>query len=143
MHPLSKKLRSHYVPFEFIPFKSHHSRVSLFPGVLNVTKTWGHSFSRVPPFHEWAVSDLERSMNRSLWVYVTHSSFMRGHTQLQKRPQNSDPIARLNRTFLNFILSLVMVKAVHSATTTKWWPLAPRDRKWQSFITWHSPRSWT
>jgi len=38
MHPLSKKLRSHYVPFEFIPFKSHHSRVSLFPGVLNVTK---------------------------------------------------------------------------------------------------------
>ncbi len=40
--------------------------------------TRGHIFSRVRPFYEQAVSDLDRSMHRSLWVQVAHSSFMEG-----------------------------------------------------------------
>ncbi len=38
----------------------------------------GHIFSCVRPFYEWAVSDQKRSMHRSLWVCVTHSSFIEG-----------------------------------------------------------------
>jgi hypothetical protein len=41
----------------------------------------GRIFSRVRPFYEWAVSDLDRSMHRSLWFYVTHSTYIhRSHT---------------------------------------------------------------
>jgi hypothetical protein len=36
----------------------------------------GRIFSHVRPFYEWAVSDLDRYMHRSLWVLVTHSSFI-------------------------------------------------------------------
>ena len=43
--------------------------------------SWGHIFSRVWPFYERAVSDLDWSMHISLWVYVAHSSFIVGlHT---------------------------------------------------------------
>ncbi len=38
----------------------------------------GHIFSCVRPFYERSVSDLDRSMHRSLWVYVAHSSFIEG-----------------------------------------------------------------
>ncbi len=40
--------------------------------------TRGHIFSRVQPFYERAVSNLGRSIYRSLWVYVAHSSFIEG-----------------------------------------------------------------
>ncbi len=41
----------------------------------------GHIFSRVQPFYERAASDLDRYMHISLWVQVTHSSFIEGsHT---------------------------------------------------------------
>ncbi len=41
----------------------------------------GCIFSHVRPFYERAVSDLDRSMYRSLWIYVAHSSFTEGsHT---------------------------------------------------------------
>ncbi len=41
----------------------------------------GHIFSRVWPSYEQAVSDLDRSMNISLWVQVAHNSFTEGsHT---------------------------------------------------------------
>ncbi len=41
----------------------------------------GHIYSRVRPFYEPAVSDLDRSMHRSLWVLVAHNSFIEGsHT---------------------------------------------------------------
>ncbi len=36
----------------------------------------GHIFSCVRPSYEWAVSDLDRPMNISLWVQVAHSSFI-------------------------------------------------------------------
>jgi hypothetical protein len=35
-------------------------------------------FSRVRPFYEQAVSNLEWSMRTSLWVYVAHSSYIEG-----------------------------------------------------------------
>ncbi len=38
--------------------------------------SWGRIFSCVRPFYERAVSDLDRSTNRSLWVQVAHSSFI-------------------------------------------------------------------
>jgi hypothetical protein len=38
----------------------------------------GRIFSRVQPFYERAMSNLDRSMHRSLWVWVTHSSFIEG-----------------------------------------------------------------
>jgi hypothetical protein len=38
----------------------------------------GCIFSRVRPFYECAVSDLDRYMHRSLWVLVAHSSFIEG-----------------------------------------------------------------
>ncbi len=42
---------------------------------------WVHIFSCVWPFYEWAVSNLDRSMHRSLWVWVAHGSFVEGsHT---------------------------------------------------------------
>ncbi len=43
--------------------------------------SWGHIFNHVRPFYQWVVSDLDRSMHRSLLVYVTHSLFIEGtHT---------------------------------------------------------------
>ncbi len=39
---------------------------------------WGHIFSHVQPFYEQGVSNLDRSMHISLWVKVTHSSFIEG-----------------------------------------------------------------
>jgi hypothetical protein len=42
---------------------------------------WGRIFSREGPSYERAVSDLDRSMNISLWVSMGHSSFTEGlHT---------------------------------------------------------------
>ena len=38
--------------------------------------TRGCIFSCVWPFYERAVSDLDRSIHRSLWVLVTHSLFI-------------------------------------------------------------------
>ncbi len=38
----------------------------------------GRIFSCVRPFYERPVSDLDRSLHRSLWVQVTHSSFIEG-----------------------------------------------------------------
>ncbi len=41
----------------------------------------GHIFSHVRPLYEQALSDLYRSMHRSLWAQVAHSSFIEGsHT---------------------------------------------------------------
>ncbi len=36
---------------------------------------WGRIFHHVRPSYEQVVSDLDRSMNISLWVLVAHSSF--------------------------------------------------------------------
>jgi hypothetical protein len=45
------------------------------------TASRGSIFSCVRPFYEWAVSGLDRSMHRSLYVYVAHSSLIEGsHT---------------------------------------------------------------
>ncbi len=42
---------------------------------------WCHIFSCVRPSYEQAVSDLDRSMHISLWVWVARSSFIEGsHT---------------------------------------------------------------
>ncbi len=38
----------------------------------------GHIFCIVRLFYEGAVGDLDRSMHRSLWVMVAHSSFIEG-----------------------------------------------------------------
>ncbi len=38
----------------------------------------GRIFSRVRPFYEQAVSDLDRSLHISLWVLVAHSLFIEG-----------------------------------------------------------------
>ncbi len=46
--------------------------------VLSVQETRGRIFSRVWPFYEQAVSDLDKYMHRSLWVSVAHSSFIEG-----------------------------------------------------------------
>jgi hypothetical protein len=35
-------------------------------------------FNRIQPSYDRAVSDLDRSMNISLWVWVAHSSFTEG-----------------------------------------------------------------
>ncbi len=40
--------------------------------------SWGRIFSRVRPAYERAVSDLDRSMHISLWVWVAHSLFIEG-----------------------------------------------------------------
>ncbi len=38
----------------------------------------GHIFSCVQPFYERAVSDQDRSLQRSLWVMVAYSLFIEG-----------------------------------------------------------------
>jgi hypothetical protein len=44
-------------------------------------RIWGRIFNSVRPFYERAVSNLDRSMHRSLWAYVSHSLFIEGsHT---------------------------------------------------------------
>ncbi len=49
--------------------------------VMNLDLFWGRIFSCVWPIYERAVSNLDRSMHRSLWVYVAHSLFIEGsHT---------------------------------------------------------------
>jgi hypothetical protein len=40
--------------------------------------TRGHIFCCVRPFYERAGSNLDRPMHRSLWTWVTHSSFKKG-----------------------------------------------------------------
>ncbi len=52
---------------------------------LNFVNIWslgfgvrGCIFGHAQPFCEQAVSDLDRSMHRSLWVQVAHSSFIEG-----------------------------------------------------------------
>ncbi len=58
----------------------------LFLEILFVT--WDRIFSHVWSFYEWAVSDLDRSRHRSVWVKVAHSSCIEGsHTWLKIRPQ--------------------------------------------------------
>ena len=48
---------------------------------LYLERTWSQIFSHVRPFHEQAVSNLDRFMHRSLWAKVAHSSFTEGlHT---------------------------------------------------------------
>jgi len=47
-------------------------------GELMTEVSSGHIFSCVRPFCERALSDLDRSMNRSLWVQVAHRSFIEG-----------------------------------------------------------------
>ncbi len=42
------------------------------------TPSRGRIFSRVRPFYELVVSNLDMSMHRSLWVQVAHSSFIDG-----------------------------------------------------------------
>jgi hypothetical protein len=47
---------------------------------------------RKQPFYERAVSYLDRSMHRSLWVYVTHNSFIEGsHTTKNMASGHSAP----------------------------------------------------
>ncbi len=42
---------------------------------------YGRIYTCVRPFNERPVSNLDRSMNRSLWAYIAHSSFIEGsHT---------------------------------------------------------------
>ncbi len=41
-------------------------------------QTLGRIFSHVRPFYEPAVSNLDKSMHISVWVQVTHSSFIEG-----------------------------------------------------------------
>jgi len=65
----------------------------------NIIATRGRIFSRVRPFYEQAVSDLDRSMHRSLWVLVTQSSFMEGsHTN-----KNTASEVSYNSQHLNYI----------------------------------------
>jgi hypothetical protein len=49
---------------------------------MKITKiSRGRIFSRVSPSYEWAVSNLDRPMLKTLWVYVTVSLFIRvSHT---------------------------------------------------------------
>jgi hypothetical protein len=62
-------------------FKKCHQRIQ-----LGTTKVYslcfsmirGRIFSHVQPFYERAVSYQDRSMHRSLWVLVAHSSFIEG-----------------------------------------------------------------
>ncbi len=52
--------------------------------------TRGSIFSHVRPFYEQAVSDLDRSMHRSLWVQVAHNSFIEGsHATKNTASENS------------------------------------------------------
>jgi hypothetical protein len=51
---------------------------SVFPPPGSSSRGRGHIFSYVQPFCKRAVSDLDRSMNRSIWVYVGHNSFIEG-----------------------------------------------------------------
>jgi hypothetical protein len=59
------------------------SKYSLIKSVQFCTKTESrdHIFSCVGPFYDQVVSDLDRSMHRSQWALVAHSSFIDGsHT---------------------------------------------------------------
>jgi hypothetical protein len=50
------------------------SKTEAYPRVTKEPR--GLIFSCLQPFYERAVSDLDRPMHRSLWVYVAHSSFI-------------------------------------------------------------------
>ncbi len=55
---------------------------------ITIQVTRGHIFSCVQPFYEQAVSDLDRSTHRSLWVQVAHNSFIEG-SHMTKNTLNS------------------------------------------------------
>jgi hypothetical protein len=50
---------------------------------LTISLSRGSIFSHVRPFYVQAVSDLDRSMHRSLWVYVAHNSFIEGSHRIK------------------------------------------------------------
>jgi hypothetical protein len=59
--------------------------------------TRGHIFSRVRPSYERAVSNLDRSMHISLWVYAAHSLFIEGsHMTKNTASVNERPSKFLN-----------------------------------------------
>jgi hypothetical protein len=67
--------------------KFEHLSLIIFWIILKIlyhVRTRGHIFSHVWPLYEWAVSDLDRFMHRSLWVWVTHSSFIEGSHTAEK-----------------------------------------------------------
>jgi hypothetical protein len=52
--------------------------------------TRGSIFSRVQPFYERAVSNLDRSMYISIWVQVTQSLFIERSHMTKNRASGSD-----------------------------------------------------
>ena len=78
-------------------------------GINCLKVTRGQILSHVCPFYEQAVSDLDRPMHRSLWVQVTHSSFIEGsHMTKNTAPETlilpsmyCTPVGRLKHFFFN------------------------------------------
>jgi hypothetical protein len=62
---------------------------------LSITPLRGRIFSCVQPFYEQAVSNLDRSMHRSLWVQGTHRSFIEGSHMTKNTPSATQKIYSL------------------------------------------------
>jgi hypothetical protein len=71
----------YYIPYTQYLLGNQQQLPSLTHRIMFRNNPRGRIFSHVQPSYERAVSDLDKSMNISLWVYVAHSSFTEGsHT---------------------------------------------------------------
>ncbi len=78
---------------------------------------WGCIFNCVRPSYKWAMSDLDRSMYISLWVYVAHSLFIEGsHTSKNIASehfcQNWEAIESATKIKVKIGMNLVTPKAL-------------------------------
>ncbi len=67
---------------------------------IRTTLSRGRIFSGVRPFYEQVVSDLGRSRHRSLWVQVTHSSFIEGSHMTKNTVISRMPLRRTTLTII-------------------------------------------
>jgi hypothetical protein len=90
----------------------------------------GHIFSCVQPFYERAVSDLKRSLQRSLWVWVTHSSFLEGSHMTKIQPLVSAGLAQSSQTVISLLKNPCLAKTAGIID-----PKVPVIKKWKRTCT--------
>jgi hypothetical protein len=91
-----------------LPGESSKSNLSPVIGattlVIITSVTRGRDFSHVRPFYEQAVSNLDRSMHKSLWVLDAHSSFIEGSHMTKNMASDCAKFCCLAIFYLNIFI---------------------------------------
>ena len=120
-HNLSN-FQSTFVQFSTNSFLIFMFLISIFNFLSHKALLWwvksrGQIFSHVRPFYERAVSNLDRSMHRSLWVYVAHSLFIEGLHMTKNMA--SELLSLWNK----LLLVSPCKKSLFMLATKSWWKM--------------------